>query len=87
MKARPHFLERDGYDTSKMVGYGKPYRGVIMTYETPLVGQSLSGMLLGAVPLYTSTIQRVQPLNQDGDAALSVIETLNSVYVVSALTP
>jgi hypothetical protein len=29
----------------------------------------------------------VQPLNQDGDAALSVIETLNSVYVVSALTP
>lgn len=81
-EGRPHFLESSVYDTTRIVGFGKPYRGIIDSGENPLVGESLHGILDDRVPLYTSTVRRVQPLGQVGDKVLYLIETRNSVYVV-----
>lgn len=86
MNPRPHFLESYGIDTSGIVGYGKPYRGLIRTGEQPITGTSLAGVLSGVSSIMTSTLVRVQPLGEAKDGkVLYIIETLNSVYMVQVM--
>lgn len=84
---KPHFLEAYG---GTGVGYGKPFRGFIDTYEPPLKGLSTEGVIYtpnGRIPIFTSTVQNVVAISSMSTAGVCLIETLNSVYVVSYRTP
>lgn len=82
---KPHFLE--GYGGAG-VGYGKPFRGFVEAYERPRKGLSTDGLVStpnGRIPMFTSTVQNIVDIGSTPTADVCLIETLNSVYVVSYL--
>jgi hypothetical protein len=82
-----HFLET--YGGQSILGYGKPFRGFVETYEAPLKGASTEGMIEASgrrLWIYTSTVQDFVEISSTPEATLWLVETLNSVYVVSRRT-
>jgi hypothetical protein len=87
-----HFL--DFYDTKALVGFGKNFRGIIHTDDTPTEDECLHGVLLSSVDrenatfistISTSTVLRVQPLvfklTIAASTSLYLVETRNSTYL------
>lgn len=84
---REHFLEAYG---GAGVGYGKPFRGFVEAYERPRSGRSTEGVISTPnrrIPMFTSTVMNVVDIGSTPTADVCLIETLNSVYVVSYQTP
>jgi hypothetical protein len=82
-----HFLET--YGGQSIIGYGKPFRGFVEAYEAPRKGLSTDGVIEASgrrLPMYTSTVQDFVEIGSTPEATLWLVETLNSVYVVSRRT-
>lgn len=78
-----HFLESPGYDTTDIVGFGKPYRGMIRGTQ-PNVGELVYGRLENGVTMHTSTVKSTRLISASLNEAVFLTETRNSVYLVVA---
>jgi hypothetical protein len=82
-----HFL--DGFGGTSL-GYGKPFRGIITTTDTPAARQVLCGTINAEgrqeIPMHTSTVMQTLQLTPVEQEILWLIETRNSVYLVRQQT-
>lgn len=76
-----HVLNASVYNADKEVGFGKPYRGVLLGTVAPELEKCFYGTWGERVPLRTSLVKRIEQIGPQ----TYVIETMNSVYIAKIL--